>query len=74
MKKNKWSSDTEKRFEEECEPLWRTVHLHNPITANLVKKFPFMEPQSTRTFSQEHALKIQTKSKEITNYNFYMQT
>jgi hypothetical protein len=39
MKKNKCSSDTEKKFEEECPPVWRTVHFQN-----LVKKFPFMEP------------------------------
>jgi hypothetical protein len=44
MKKNKWSSDTEKRVEKECPPVWRIVHLHNPTIANLVKKFPFMEP------------------------------
>jgi hypothetical protein len=52
MKKNKWSSDIEKRFEKECPPVWRTVHLHNPLTANLVKKIPFIQPKTTRKFSQ----------------------
>jgi hypothetical protein len=62
MKKNKRSSGTEKRFEEECPPVWRNSHPQNPTAANLVKKFTLMEPQSTFTFPQKHATKIQKKS------------